>query len=117
MPLTKAEKQPLTTERLREQLGRLGGTPFRLGGLKNNLSGEVMLPMSELNRLRREVATELETLRAQPKRWTLKRGMRSAERGIESTLERVKPFRTSGTAELRRIDRPRPQPAATRSRV
>ncbi|MEI9864277.1 MAG: DUF3656 domain-containing protein [Limisphaerales bacterium] len=71
MPLTKAEKQPLTTERLREQLGRLGGTPFNLGELKNNLSGEVMLPMSELNRLRREVATELETLRAQPKRWTL----------------------------------------------
>ena len=71
MPLTKAEKQPLTTERLREQLGRLGGTPFNLGGLKNNLSGEVMLPMSELNRLRREVATQLETLRAQPKRWHL----------------------------------------------
>ncbi len=71
MPLAKAEKQPLTTERLREQLGRLGGTPFNLGGLKNNLSGEVMLPMSELNRLRREVAMELERLRAQPKRWTL----------------------------------------------
>ncbi len=71
MPLAKAEKQPLTTERLREQLGRLGGTPFNLGELKNNLSGEVMLPMSELNRLRREVATQLETLRAQPKRWTL----------------------------------------------
>ena len=71
MPLARAEKQPLTTGRLREQLGRLGGTPFALGGLKNNLSGEVMLPVSELNRLRREVATELETLRAQPKRWQL----------------------------------------------
>ena len=35
MPLAKAEKQPLTTERLREQLGRLGGTPFKLGELKN----------------------------------------------------------------------------------
>ena len=55
MPLAKAEKQPLTTERLREQLGRLGGTPFKLGELKNNLSGEVLLPVSELNRLRREV--------------------------------------------------------------
>ncbi len=64
MPLAGAEKQPLTTERLRDQLGRLGGTPFRLGALKNNLSGEVMLPMSELNRLRREVVTELEKLRS-----------------------------------------------------
>ncbi|MGA2240845.1 MAG: DUF3656 domain-containing protein [Verrucomicrobiota bacterium] len=71
MPLAKAEKQPLTTGRLREQLGRLGGTPFKLGELKNNLSGEVLLPVSELNRLRREIAVELERLRAQPKRWTL----------------------------------------------
>ncbi len=71
MPLAKAEKQPLTTGRLRAQLGRLGGTPFNLGELKNNLSGEVLLPVSELNRLRRKVSVELERLRAQPKRWTL----------------------------------------------
>jgi putative protease len=71
MPLAKAEKQPLTTGRLREQLGRLGGTPFKLGELKNSLSGEVLLPVSELNRLRREIAAELERLRSQPKRWTL----------------------------------------------
>jgi putative protease len=71
MPLTKAEKQPLTTERLRAQLGRLGGTPFKLGELKNNLAGEVLLPVSELNRLRRKLVGELEKLRAQPKRWTL----------------------------------------------
>ena len=62
--LVQAEKHPLTTERLREQLGRLGGTPFKLGELKNNLSGDVMLPVSELNRLRREVAAELEKQRA-----------------------------------------------------
>ncbi len=71
MPLARAEKQPLTTERLREQLGRLGGTPFSLGRLENFLTGEVMLPMSELNRLRREIVTGLETLCAQPKRWQL----------------------------------------------
>ncbi len=69
MPLAKAEKLPLTEEKLHEQLGRLGGTPFNLGELKNNLSGEVMLPVSELNRLRRDAAVELEKLRAQPKRW------------------------------------------------
>ncbi len=71
MPLEKAEKQPLTDERLRDQLGRLGGTPFKLGNLINRLEGEVILPMSELNRLRRDAATKLESLRAQPKRWTL----------------------------------------------
>jgi putative protease len=78
MPLAKAEKQPLTTGRLRAQLGRLGGTPFKLGGLKNYLSGEVLLPVSELNRLRREVAGELERLRSQPKRWTLNVGQASS---------------------------------------
>jgi U32 family peptidase len=71
MPLAKAEKQPLGTERLREQLGRLGGTPFKLGELKNFLTGEVLLPISELNRMRREVAAELERQRMQPKRWVL----------------------------------------------
>ncbi len=71
VPLVAAEKQPLTTARLREQLGRLGGTPFKLGELENHLSGEVMLPVSELNRLRREIVAELEKQRATPKRWQL----------------------------------------------
>ena len=71
MPLAKAEKLPLTEEKLRDQLGRLGGTPFTLGDLKNFLSGEVLLPVSELNRLRREAVTELEKLRAAPKQWQL----------------------------------------------
>src|SRR5439155_20185992 len=85
MPLAKAEKQPLNTERLREKLGRLGGTPFKLGDLKNILEGDVMLPLSELNRLRREAAGLLDALSAQPKRWTLNEcGMRKAERGINS---------------------------------
>jgi putative protease len=71
MPLAVAERQPLTTERLREQLGRLGGTPFHLGTLENKLEGTVLLPVSELNRLRREITAELERQRMQPKRWTL----------------------------------------------
>jgi putative protease len=78
MPLTAAEKIPLTTDKLHEQLGRLGGTPFRLGELKNFLSGNVMLPVSELNRLRREAVSELEKLRAQPKRWQLNVGQASS---------------------------------------
>lgn len=71
LPLARAEKQPLTTERLRAQLGRLGGTPFKLGALKNELADDVILPVSELNRLRREAVAELERQRALPKRWTL----------------------------------------------
>ena len=69
MPLARAEKQPLTTERLTDQLGRLGGTPFKLGSLQNHLEGDVILPVSELNELRRRVATEVEARRAAPLRW------------------------------------------------
>ncbi len=71
LPLARAEKQPLTTGRLTDQLGRLGGTPFKLGTLQNHLEGDVILPVKELNELRRRIATELETQRATPLRWQL----------------------------------------------
>ncbi|HEY4417283.1 MAG TPA: DUF3656 domain-containing protein [Verrucomicrobiae bacterium] len=71
MPLVKAEKLPLTEEKLREQLGRLGGTPFKLGVLKTFLVGELLVPVSELNRLRRDLVAELDQLRARPQRWNL----------------------------------------------
>jgi putative protease len=71
VPLAPAANQPLTAERLRAQLGRLGGTPFRLGGLDSHLEGDLILPVSELNRLRRETVTALAELRAQPPRWQM----------------------------------------------
>ncbi len=70
LPLARAAKRPLTDESLRDALGRLGGTPFKLGELKNLLEDEVILPVSELNRLRRDAVAELEKLRAAPQRWT-----------------------------------------------
>ncbi|MFM7749329.1 MAG: DUF3656 domain-containing protein, partial [Opitutaceae bacterium] len=70
VPLATAERQPLTPERLADQLGRLGGTPFRLGNLESRLEGPVILPVSELNRLRRDAAMQLDALRARPRRWT-----------------------------------------------
>ena len=71
MPLVEAYNKPLTSDRLHEQLGRLGNTPFRLEKLTNHLNGAAMLPVSELNRIRRELVTQLETLRAKPKRWQI----------------------------------------------
>ena len=102
MPLAKAEKTPLTEEKLRDQLGRLGGTPFKLGSLKNFLAGEVMLPVSELNRLRREAAMELEKLRATPKRWNL-----NNHRGTETQISAVSISESS--APLRLGGKPDPQ--------
>ncbi len=71
IPLSAADKQPFDAVRLRDQLGRLGGTPFRLDALDVQLEGAVILPVSEINRLRREAVAQLDALRAAPRRWTL----------------------------------------------
>ncbi len=59
MPLQAAEKRPLNEDMLRAQLGRLGETDLVLGAMENRLEGAVILPMSELNRLRRELVAQL----------------------------------------------------------
>ncbi|HEY9629738.1 MAG TPA: DUF3656 domain-containing protein [Coleofasciculaceae cyanobacterium] len=71
MPLVEAHTQPLDGDRLQDQLGRLGNTPFRLGKLSHHLVGTVMLPMRELNRLRREIVKQLQAQRSRPQRWQL----------------------------------------------
>ncbi len=59
MPLQAAEKRPLTEETLRGQLGRLGETDLELDALDNRLEGQVIVPVSELNRLRRELVEKV----------------------------------------------------------
>ena len=58
-PLAPARNRPLTPETLQEQFGRLGGTPFHLGDLAIDLPQPVILPVSELNRIRRELVARL----------------------------------------------------------
>ncbi len=68
-PLAVAEKRPLTEEYLVNQLGRLGQTRFELASLEVDLDGEVILPASELNRMRRELVEMIESRREEkPKR-------------------------------------------------
>ncbi|EDX84395.1 peptidase, U32 family [Synechococcus sp. PCC 7335] len=69
--LVSAHSKPLTTERLIQQLSRLGTTPFNLKDLQNNLEGQVMVPVSALNQLRRELVTQLIEQKQQLKSWTL----------------------------------------------
>ena len=59
IPLAAARNRPLTPESLRDQLSRLGGTPFHLGDLAVDLPQPVILPVSELNRLRRDLVARL----------------------------------------------------------
>ena len=60
LALQAARTAPLTDEKLREHLGRFGEHPYSLGELRNELTGDVILPISELNRVRRELAFALD---------------------------------------------------------
>ena len=55
----KAQKRPLTWEYAFQQLGRLGTTPFWLDKLELEIDEDLMLPVSELNELRRKAVEEL----------------------------------------------------------
>ncbi|WP_241236225.1 DUF3656 domain-containing U32 family peptidase [Brevibacillus marinus] len=68
MPLEAAHKHPLGKELLYEQFSRLGGTVFELAAddLTVDLQGDAIIPLSELNRMRREAVEQLTRLRQQP---------------------------------------------------
>lgn len=61
MPLQAALKRPLDEALLREQFGRLGGTAFELGAIDVQFQGAVIVPVSELNRMRRRLISECES--------------------------------------------------------
>ncbi len=58
--LVEAEKHPLATDKLAEQLGRLGDSSFELGSLDNQLEGNCHIAVSVLNQLRRALIKQLE---------------------------------------------------------
>ena len=70
-PLLPATGTPLDRALLTDKLGRLGGTPFQLEGLELALEGALHLPVSELNRVRRELVEALLAARAAPPERTL----------------------------------------------
>ncbi|MFM7073686.1 MAG: DUF3656 domain-containing protein [Planctomycetota bacterium] len=68
-PLAEARQHALTAETLREQIGRLGGTPFVLRGVAASIDGRPMAPFSVLGQLRHALVRELEqAVREQPPR-------------------------------------------------
>lgn len=58
--LQEAAKHPLGTEKLAEQLGRLGDSSFELASLDNRLEGDCHIAVSALNQLRRALVKQLE---------------------------------------------------------
>lgn len=67
--LQQALKRPLTEDVLREQWGRMGGTVFHLTDVQLGLGGELLVPISELNRMRRQAVEQLLAMRQAPPKY------------------------------------------------
>jgi U32 family peptidase len=63
-----AINRPLTKEIAIEQLQKTGGTPFEVRNSELNIEEGLSVPVSEINRLRREVLDKMEGLRANKNR-------------------------------------------------
>ncbi len=59
--LNAARTQPADAAMLRDKLARLGGTPFVLGEFQATITAAPMVPVSSLNRLRRQLVDQLLT--------------------------------------------------------
>jgi putative protease len=75
MPLIAARNRPLTRTGMAEQLFRLGDTIFRAAdgprSLAFQVEGDVIAPLSELSRLRRELCAELAIARGEGSGWKI----------------------------------------------
>ncbi|GAB6156520.1 DUF3656 domain-containing protein [Desulfosporosinus burensis] len=98
-PAQKALKRPLTWDYAFQQLGRLGTTPFWLDKLELEIDEGIMLPVSDLNEMRRLVVEELlqdsprqmldrQTYRQRVERW---KHRQAEERAGLQTSESVVP--------------------------
>ncbi len=58
--MQKAIKKPITEETIEEQFRKTGGTPFIIGNMYIQYPGGLFAPISELNKLRRELFEKIE---------------------------------------------------------
>ncbi|MEA2003608.1 MAG: DUF3656 domain-containing protein, partial [archaeon] len=60
----KAVRHAMTPEMLKEQLSRLGNTPFSIDKFVFDVDERLMIPLSEIGKVRKEVVLKLEEMRA-----------------------------------------------------
>jgi putative protease len=85
-PLVTATRHALDAKSLRDQLGRLGETPFVLGSIDiSGLSEGLFLPMSELNRLRQNAVDALLVRRD----WAREAAKSARRHAIETAVAQV----------------------------
>ena len=67
IPLDQALKAPLTEEKLRAQLEKTAESGFELRGLRLELAGDMILPLGEINRMRRDLLEKLSVATSRPR--------------------------------------------------
>ncbi len=67
-PAEKAINLPLSAEKVTALLSKCGGTPYLAKDIACNIQGEISVPASKINELRRESLAELSRLRAKTNR-------------------------------------------------
>jgi putative protease len=69
-PLSRAANRAVSVELLRDQLGRLGNTPYELADVIAEIHGSPFIPASLLNQIRREAVDRLQAAQAESKHMT-----------------------------------------------
>ncbi|MDU5946443.1 MAG: DUF3656 domain-containing protein [Paenibacillus macerans] len=110
LELEVAQKRPMDAALLEEQFGRLGGTVFQLEQLDAELHGDVILPIRELNGIRRRAVELLAAERPKPPVWTRAAAGDAppAAAGLAGAGPRRAPH-THGEAQLTALCRSLPQ--------
>ncbi len=103
--LDRAEQRAITEELLREQFGRLGGTPYELAGLELEIEGAPFAPSSVLNQMRRQAVEALRERQGQAPRAEI----HAPEAVVAAALARIRPAAADGGAELHLLVRTREQ--------
>ncbi|WP_227021229.1 U32 family peptidase [Oceaniferula marina] len=91
-----AQSRPFTDEFLIKQLGRLGGTDWKLGEVDNQLQGEVMMPVSAVNRLRRALVDAMDVA-------TTQRKAARVQVGATASLDDLMPVRRTDESSRREL--------------
>ena len=66
--LVTAQNRALSIESLREQFSRLGNTAYELAGISLDVKGSPFIPVSALNKMRREAVEKLQDVQTLPRR-------------------------------------------------
>lgn len=90
--VTAALKQPVTKEKMEEQLRKTNETPFLFSELTVDVQGEVFVPVSKLNELRRNALERMEQAIVENYKRTDEASNQRAEFEQESSPEREKPL-------------------------